>query len=661
MTARERYAITGGILMVLFVSRFAVIVTTVAIGSPWRVLSIGTWLAALGGMALLLPLAIETIARVTDRAARMLLLNVGHGLVLGFAGLTALVALLPVNPTPAFWLDLLDVHLVLSGAGMLISAGATGVVRAMRWYRAALAAAMRNAELEAEEARRTREMIEHRLRPRTTLALLDRIADLAQTDRSRAESLLFRLARHERMLLGHAAERQSLEEELRTLRSALALEHGGVTMEIRGGATRPAASATREFIAALEKAVLAARPVSLAIETSAAENGVNVCVTADEKFLAQFVFKAAASRRTPKGLVLELPFEAARPVAAEPVDPPRPRMRTVILMMFAYVAICIVTDRKLLDWDEWRMLAAASLISAGMWIGAAPLLDRAISRVVTLRFGMSAALATACIILAALAVTLASFGVLAVVTGRPVRALVELGMVVSQSYGRNILLALSLGAANFAMAFSRVLLAAHAAAARLMDEQAQAETRELEARFHPHFLLNALTSIVALVRMDPQQAAIACRRLAELVQRTTSCAGAQYWTFGQELDLVSDYIGVQRMRFQERLHLEEWNVDSIARPTRFPRLVLQPLVENVFKHGVARSPRATCVGLSVRRSRQTLRLTIWNDAASVRTPAQLGRGLAFVIRRVRAAGGEVVIETPEACRFRVRCSIPIHA
>jgi hypothetical protein len=200
-----------------------------------------------------------------------------------------------------------------------------------------------------------------------------------------------------------------------------------------------------------------------------------------------------------------------------------------------------------------------------------------------------------------------------------------------------------------------------AAATRLTDEQAQAETRELEARFHPHFLLNALTSIVALVRMDAEAAATACRRLAEIVQRTASCAGEQYWTVGEELDLVSDYVAVQRMRFQERLHVEEWNVDSVARPTRFPRLVLQPLVENVFKHGVARSPRATHVGLSLRRSRRTLRLTIWNDTASAQTPDRLGRGLAFVIRRVRATGGDVTIETPDRGRFRVRCSIPIPA
>jgi signal transduction histidine kinase len=54
-----------------------------------------------------------------------------------------------------------------------------------------------------------------------------------------------------------------------------------------------------------------------------------------------------------------------------------------------------------------------------------------------------------------------------------------------------------------------------------------------------------------------------------------------------------------------------------------------------------------------------LRLTIWNDAAFAHTPDQPGRGLAFVIRRVRAAGGDVTIETPNATRFRVRCSIPI--
>ena len=564
MTVRERYAITAGIVMVLLVSRFVVIAAMVAIGSPWRPEAIVFWLICLAGLVLALPLTIETIDRVTDRPVVVLLLNVAHGLLFGLITMTALVAFIPMNPTFPFWADLFDVYIVLASTGMLISAAATGVVRAIRWYRAALAADMRTAQLEAEEARRTREVIEQRLRPRTTIALLERIAEVVASDRPRAENLLFRLARHARRLLGRA---------------------------------------TRE----------------------------------------------------------RFPFEPARPAATAPVDPPAPRMPAVVLIMLAYLAICIFSDRGKLGWEEWRMFATASLISVAVWIVAAPLLDRAIARGVTLRFATSVALATTCIVLVAWIVTLASYVVLAIALDRPVRALLELGTVVSQSYGRNILLALTFGATSFAMAFTRVLLAAHAAATRLMDEQVQAETRELEARFHPHFLLNVLTSIAALVRMDARAAAIACRRLAELVERTAACAGQQYWTVGQELDLVSDYVAVQRMRFQERLDVEEWDIDSVARPTRFPRLILQPLVENVFKHGVARSPRTTHVGLSMRRSRRRLRLTIWNDAASAHTPDRLGRGLAFVIRRVRAAGGDVTIEAHDAGRFEVRCSIPIRA
>jgi Histidine kinase len=563
MTARERYAITGGIVAVLLFSRLVVIVAMVAIGSPWDTASIVLWLTALAGLAVALPLAIETIDRVTDRAAAMLLLNVAHGLGFGFISMTALVAFIPMSASPRFWTDLFDVYVALAGAGMLISAGAAGIVRAIRWYHAALAADLRTAQLEAEEARRTRELIEQRLQPRTIVALLGRIAEVVPCDRSHAESLLFRLARHARMLL----------------RGRFPFDGGG----------------------------------------------------------------------------------PARPVAAAPVDPPAPRVVAVVLLMLGYIAICVFADRNRMGWEEARMVATTGLISVAIWLAAAPLLDRAIACVVTLRFLPSAALATTCLAVVTGLVTLSSFVVLAAALGRPVRALLELGMVVSQTYGRNLLLALALGATSFAMAFARVLLAAHHAAARLLDEQLQAETRELEARFHPHFLLNALTSIAALLRMDAHAAADACRRLAELVERTVSCAGQQYWTVGQELDLVSDYVAVQRMRFQERLDVAEWDIDSIARPTRFPRLVLQPLIENVFKHGVARSARPTAVTLSLRKSRRTLHLTITNGAVSARPPARLGRGLAFVVRRVRAAGGDVTIEIPDAGRFRVRCSIPIPA
>lgn len=658
MTTRERYAISGGILLVLLVSRFAVIAATVASGGSWDPAAILMWLTVLGAIAVAFPLALETVDHVTDRPALLLLTNIAHGLVLGAAALTALIAFFPLNATLQFWTDLLDVYLLLAGAGMLTSGAATGVVRAIRWYRAALDVDQRNAHLEAEEARRTRTLIEHRLRPHTTLAMLERIAGLVTTDRPSAENLLFRLARHSRMLLGRSAERQSLEEELRTLRSSLALEHGGITIQIRGEASQPAVRAAQTLVTAIETAALAVRPVSLLVETATVENGVQVRITTTDAFCRQFSF--AGAHAEPDGtLVVELPFEPARPSPAAPIDPPAPRMLTAVCLVLTYVAICVFADRNGFAWEERRLFALSTLISAGIWMIAGPLLDRTIARVVTLRWATSVALATTCIILAAWLTTMGSFIVLAISGGPPLRTVFPLGMVVSQSCGRNILLALSIGATSFAIACVRLLLAAHAAATRLTDEQLQAETRELEARFHPHFLLNALTSIVALVRVDVQAAAIACRRLSELVQRTVSDAGQPYWTFGQELDLVSDYIAVQRMRFQERLHLEEWSVDSVARSTRFPRLVLQPLVENVFKHGVAQSPRATSVGLSVWRSRKTLRLTIWNDAALTAAANPFGRGLAFVVRRVRAAGGDVTIESPKGGRYRVSCSIPV--
>jgi len=161
-----------------------------------------------------------------------------------------------------------------------------------------------------------------------------------------------------------------------------------------------------------------------------------------------------------------------------------------------------------------------------------------------------------------------------------------------------------------------------------------------------------------LIRSDPAAAAIMCRRLSGLVQQIVASAGVHRWPLSTELDLAADYLAVQRMRFGDRIRVESWEVAPAAYRAIVPRLLLQPLLENAVKHGVARHGDRTAMGLSVKKRGRRLSFDLWNDAPGAEAAVTYGRGLAFVHRSVEAAGGEISIDTATTGRFAVHCSIP---
>jgi LytS/YehU family sensor histidine kinase len=95
-------------------------------------------------------------------------------------------------------------------------------------------------------------------------------------------------------------------------------------------------------------------------------------------------------------------------------------------------------------------------------------------------------------------------------------------------------------------------------------------------------------------------------------------------------------------------------VSPAAADAVVPRLVLQPLLENVFKHGVACHSGLTAVGLSVRKRGRRLAVTLWNDIERPAQPIASCRGLDLVRRRLTSAGGELAISGNGERRFIVR-------
>jgi hypothetical protein len=123
---------------------------------------------------------------------------------------------------------------------------------------------------------------------------------------------------------------------------------------------------------------------------------------------------------------------------------------------------------------------------------------------------------------------------------------------------------------------------------RLRAQQLQAlvrdeEMKALMAQLHPHFLFNTLNAILALMRCDRDAARITLRQLRTLIEQHID-SYEPLWTVGEEMHVVSTYLDIEQRRFGDRLHIDV-EVAPEARLSRFPRLLLQPLVENAVRHG----------------------------------------------------------------------------
>jgi hypothetical protein len=113
----------------------------------------------------------------------------------------------------------------------------------------------------------------------------------------------------------------------------------------------------------------------------------------------------------------------------------------------------------------------------------------------------------------------------------------------------------------------------------------EAELRALRAQLNPHFLFNALTTIGYLIQTAPDRAVDTLLRLTTLLRAVLRPEG-EFSTLGRELELIDAYLSIERARFEQRLQVHV-DVPSDCRHVQIPSLLVQPLVENAIKHGIA--------------------------------------------------------------------------
>ena len=125
-----------------------------------------------------------------------------------------------------------------------------------------------------------------------------------------------------------------------------------------------------------------------------------------------------------------------------------------------------------------------------------------------------------------------------------------------------------------------------AASARLEARLVGAQLEALRGQLRPHFLFNALNSALVLVREDPASAETMLLRISDLLRRSLQAEERTMIPLNEELELLDLYLGIERVRFADRLRVEV-NVPALARALLVPAWLLQPIVENAIRHGIA--------------------------------------------------------------------------
>ena len=177
---------------------------------------------------------------------------------------------------------------------------------------------------------------------------------------------------------------------------------------------------------------------------------------------------------------------------------------------------------------------------------------------------------------------------------------------------------------------------------RAADLRLQARDAELNAvrgQIKPHFLCNALTSVMALIEANPSEARRMTERLGDFLRGTFDRLDEDVITLDDELELLEAYFELEGLRFQSRLRVAM----SVAPPAGtglLPPFLLQPLVENAIKHGVAAQPDGGTVRILARVDRGRLHIAIHSPPRiSRREGMREGRGLFLTNRRLEQAYG----------------------
>ena len=200
--------------------------------------------------------------------------------------------------------------------------------------------------------------------------------------------------------------------------------------------------------------------------------------------------------------------------------------------------------------------------------------------------------------------------------------------------------------------------------ARLNEQLSKAQLDALRRPIEPHFLFNTLNAIAGLVREKRNDAAVdMIAGLSDFLRRVVEDSDRQQVPLAEELEFAQKYLDIQKVRFAERLQVSV-DVSTELSSAQVPRLILQPMVENAIKHGIAKRVQGGAIRIAASRSNGMLTLRVYNDGpglpadwetthsgigisnARTRLQTLYGEGFELSMRNQNPGGVEVSVSVP---------------
>ncbi len=198
-------------------------------------------------------------------------------------------------------------------------------------------------------------------------------------------------------------------------------------------------------------------------------------------------------------------------------------------------------------------------------------------------------------------------------------------------------------------------------ASRLAAQLAEARLGALRMQLNPHFLFNSLNALLVLVREKNTAAASQMLELlSDVLRQALRTNPRPEVPLSEELRFLEQYLAIEQVRFGDRLRVQ-WSIEDRARSSVVPGFILQPIVENAIKHGIARRADAGRVEISARVREVYLELAVRDDGVGKGASAAEGVGLSNTRERLRMLYGSdasVIIRTPASGGTEVVLRIP---
>ena len=186
---------------------------------------------------------------------------------------------------------------------------------------------------------------------------------------------------------------------------------------------------------------------------------------------------------------------------------------------------------------------------------------------------------------------------------------------------------------------------------RLTRLKVKAELEALQAKINPHFLFNTLNSIASLISENPKAAESTVEKLSELFRYTLKDADKSTVTLSEELEIVRTYLEIEKVRFGDRLKYSI-NYDGSIMDLKIPALLIQPLVENSIKHGIAKDVQGGTILVDVQKIENMCRILVQDNGEGFQTTnTENGFGIRSIQERLNymyadKAGLEIIQNNP---------------